>query len=334
MATMKDIAKHAGVSTSTVSHVINNSRYVSEEISKRVNNAAKELNYFPSALARSLKLNRTNTFGMLVTNSTNPFFGEVVKGVERHCYQLGYNLILCNTEGDHARMRDSIETLMQKRVDGLILMCPSLEGENLEVFDRYPSLPVVVMDWGHISFEADKIQDNSLQGGYIATQHLIDKGHQDLGCITGPLIKYQAQKRFEGFKKALNDANMTVNPDWIEEGNFECEGGYDAFYRLLAKGNLPSALFVCNDMMAMGVINAATESGIRIPQDLSIIGYDDLQISRFMAPALTTIHQPKFRLGKAAVDALLNRLKGPDTEYEIVELEPKLTERQTVSAII
>lgn len=149
MATMKDIAKLAGVSTSTVSHVINKTRFVSEEISERVNNAAKELNYYaPSALARSLKVNRTQTIGMLVTTSTNPFFGEVVKGVERSCYQKGYSLILCNTEGDNERMRQSISTLLQKRVDGLILMCDSLEGERIDVFERYPDIPVVVMDWG------------------------------------------------------------------------------------------------------------------------------------------------------------------------------------------
>ncbi len=124
MATMKDIAKLAGVSTSTVSHVINKTRFVSDEIAERVNNAAKELNYYaPSALARSFKTNRTNTIGMLMTTSTNPFFGEVVKGVERCCYHEGYNLILCNTEGDVKRMRASVETLMQKRVDGFILMC-------------------------------------------------------------------------------------------------------------------------------------------------------------------------------------------------------------------
>lgn len=146
MATMKDIARLAGVSTSTVSHVINKSRFVSDEIAERVNNAAQQLNYAPSALARSLKMNRTQTIGMLVTTSTNPFFGEVVKGVERSCYHKGYNLILCNTEGDNQRMKASINTLLQKRVDGLLLMCSTLEGERLDVFDRYPDIPVVVMD--------------------------------------------------------------------------------------------------------------------------------------------------------------------------------------------
>tara|TARA_Y100001956_G_scaffold80293_1_gene95203 strand:+ start:1463 stop:2470 length:1008 start_codon:yes stop_codon:yes gene_type:complete len=333
MATMKDIAKLAGVSTSTVSHVINKSRFVSEEISERVNNAAKQLNYTPSALARSLKVNRTKTIGMLVTTSTNPFFGEVVKGVERSCYQQGYNLILCNTEGDNERMRESINTLLQKRVDGLILMCSSLEGERIDVFEKYPDIPVVVMDWGPMLFTSDKIQDNSLRGGYIAAKHLIEAGHKDIGCITGPLVKHQAQMRYEGYKRALNEAQLDFNPNWIIESDFECEGGYSAFNKMYEKGKLPSALFVSNDMMAMGVINAANEKGVRIPEDLSIIGYDDIQISKFMTPSLTTIHQPKYRLGKAAVEALLNKLDGHSSDAQIVQLEPTLVERATVQQV-
>ncbi|HDZ9484892.1 TPA: substrate-binding domain-containing protein [Vibrio cholerae] len=330
MATMKDIARLAGVSTSTVSHVINKSRFVSDEIAERVNNAAQQLNYTPSALARSLKMNRTKTIGMLVTTSTNPFFGEVVKGVERSCYHQGYNLILCNTEGDNQRMKASINTLLQKRVDGLLLMCSTLEGERLDVFDRYPDIPIVVMDWGPILFASDKIQDNSLQGGYMAAKHLIECGHKEIGCITGPLIRHQAQMRYEGYKRALAEAGIAINPDWIVESDFECEGGYQAFEKLYQRGKLPSALFVSNDMMAMGVIQAASQRGLRVPDDLSLIGYDDVHIAKFMTPALTTIHQPKYRLGKAAVDTLLYRLENPDTTAQVVQLEPTLVVRNSV----
>ncbi|HDZ9155685.1 transcriptional repressor PurR [Vibrio cholerae] len=330
MATMKDIARLAGVSTSTVSHVINKSRFVSDEIAERVNNAAQQLNYTPSALARSLKMNRTKTIGMLVTTSTNPFFGEVVKGVERSCYHQGYNLILCNTEGDNQRMKASINTLLQKRVDGLLLMCSTLEGERLDVFDRYPDIPIVVMDWGPILFASDKIQDNSLQGGYMAAKHLMECGHKEIGCITGPLIRHQAQMRYEGYKRALAEAGIAINPDWIVESDFECEGGYQAFEKLYERGKLPSALFVSNDMMAMGVIQAASQRGLRVPDDLSLIGYDDVHIAKFMTPALTTIHQPKYRLGKAAVDTLLYRLENPDTTAQVVQLEPTLVVRNSV----
>ena len=335
MATMKDIAKLAGVSTSTVSHVINKTRFVSEEISERVNNAAKELNYYaPSALARSLKVNRTKTIGMLVTTSTNPFFGEVVKGVERSCYQKGYSLILCNTEGDNERMRESINTLLQKRVDGLILMCSSLEGERIDVFERYPDIPVVVMDWGPMLFTSDKIQDNSLRGGYLAAKYLIDCGHKEVGCITGPLIKHQAQMRYEGYKRAMLETELEFNANWIVESDFECEGGYQAFKKMVERGPLPSSIFVSNDMMAMGVINAANELGIQIPEQLSIIGYDDIHIAKFMSPSLTTIHQPKYRLGQAAVETLLRKLDEKSVEAQVVQLEPTLVERNSVRLLI
>ncbi|HDU8576816.1 TPA: substrate-binding domain-containing protein [Vibrio diabolicus] len=334
MATMKDIAKLAGVSTSTVSHVINKTRFVSEEISERVNNAAKELNYYaPSALARSLKVNRTKTIGMLVTTSTNPFFGEVVKGVERSCYQKGYSLILCNTEGDNERMRQSINTLLQKRVDGLILMCSSLEGERIDVFERYPDIPVVVMDWGPMLFTSDKIQDNSLRGGYLAAKYLIDCGHTEIGCITGPLIKHQAQMRYEGYKRAMNEAGLEFNANWIIESDFECEGGYQAFMKMAQRGALPSSIFVSNDMMAMGVINAANELNIKVPEQISIIGYDDIHIAKFMSPSLTTIHQPKYRLGQAAVETLVRKLDDKSTEAQVVQLEPTLVERKSVKIL-
>ncbi|EMV2053042.1 LacI family DNA-binding transcriptional regulator [Vibrio parahaemolyticus] len=334
MATMKDIAKLAGVSTSTVSHVINKTRFVSEEISERVNNAAKELNYYaPSALARSLKVNRTKTIGMLVTTSTNPFFGEVVKGVERSCYHKGYSLILCNTEGDNERMRQSINTLLQKRVDGLILMCSSLEGERIDVFERYPDIPVVVMDWGPMLFTSDKIQDNSLRGGYLAAKYLIDCGHTEIGCITGPLIKHQAQMRYEGYKRAMNEAGLKFNANWIIESDFECEGGYQAFKKMAERGKLPSSIFVSNDMMAMGVINAANELDIKVPDDLSIIGYDDIHIAKFMSPSLTTIHQPKYRLGQAAVETLVRRLDDKSNEAQVVQLEPTLVVRNSVKLL-
>lgn len=333
MASMKDIAKSAGVSTSTVSHVINQTRYVSEDITERVQKAAKDLNYSPSALARSLKMNRTKTIGLLVTTSTNPFFGEVVKGVERRCYEQGYNLILCNTEGDEARMKASINTLLEKRVDGLLLLCSTLEGKHLDVFDRYKDIPTVVMDWGETHFPSDKIKDNSELGGYMAANHLLENGHKEIGCITGPLGRHQAQIRYAGFVRAMDEAGISINQQWIVPANFECDGGFNAFNTLYERGELPSAIFACNDMMAMGLINAANEKGIKVPEDLSVIGYDDVYISKFMVPALTTIHQPKFRLGKTAVDTLLNRIEKREEQVLQVQLEPTLVVRHSVKSI-
>lgn len=333
MATIKDIAKLAQVSTSTVSHVLNQSRFVSEAIEKRVKKAAQDLNYAPSALARSLKTNRTKTLGMLVTTSTNPFFSEVLKGVEQRCYEKGYNLILCNTEGDSVRMKASIDTLLQKRVDGLLLMCSTLGEQSIETFNRYPELPIVVMDWGPMTYASDKIQDNSYQGGYLAAQHLIEQGHRQIGCITGPLNRQQASSRIDGFKQALEDSNISLQPHWIVEGNFECDGGYNAYQVFKTQKTQPSAIFICNDMMAMGFINAASLDGVRIPDDLSIIGYDDISLAQFITPPLTTINQPKDKLGQTAVDTLLARLNDPQNPQQVIALEPTLIKRASVRNI-
>ncbi len=210
-------------------------------------------------------------------------------------------------------------------------MCSSLEGERIDVFERYPDIPVVVMDWGPMLFTSDKIQDNSLRGGYLAAKYLIDCGHTEIGCITGPLIKHQAQMRYEGYKRAMNEAGVEFNANWIIESDFECEGGYQAFKKMAERGTLPSSIFVSNDMMAMGVINAANELGIKVPDDLSIIGYDDIHIAKFMSPSLTTIHQPKYRLGQAAVETLVRRLDDKSNEAQVVQLEPTLVVRNSVT---
>lgn len=205
---MKDVARLAGVSTSTVSHVINKDRFVSETITEKVEAAIKSLNYAPSALARSLKLNQTRTIGMLITASTNPFYSELVRGVERSCFERGYSLVLCNTEGDEQRMNRNLETLMQKRVDGLLLLCTETHQPSREIMERYPSIPTVMMDWSPFDGEGDSdlIQDNSLLGGDLATQYLIDKGFTRIACITGPLDKTPARLRLEGYRAAMKRA--------------------------------------------------------------------------------------------------------------------------------
>nr|CBX71978.1 ribose operon repressor [Yersinia enterocolitica W22703] len=221
MATMKDVARLAGVSTSTVSHVINKNRFVSDPIRDKVLAAIKQLNYAPSALARSLKLNETRTIGMLVTASSNPFYAEVVRGVERSCYERGYSLILCNTEGDIDRMSRSIETLMQKRVDGLLLMCTESHRPSQDILRCYPSLPIIMMDWAPFEGVNDVIQDNSLLGGEMATSYLIARGYTRIACIAGPQDKTPAKERLQGFRQAMDRAGLPVLPDYEVASDFE-----------------------------------------------------------------------------------------------------------------
>ncbi|MDX1301648.1 substrate-binding domain-containing protein [Photobacterium sp.] len=330
MATIKDVARMAGVSTTTVSHVINKTRFVAEATQKKVLAAVDELNYAPSAVARSLKCNTTRTIGMLVTKSTNPFFAELVHGVEEYCYKEGYTLILCNTEGNLSKQRDYLRMLAEKRVDGLLVMCSDLDQVLLDLLERKSDLPMVIMDWGPESPHTDKIQDNAEFGGYIATKHFIEHGHVKIGCLSGHIDKITCRERLKGFKKAMAEANLTVNEDWILEGDFECESAVVAANQYIAMKERPTAIFCFNDIMAMALISTFEQAGIRVPGDISIIGYDNIELAPYFSPPLTTIHQPKRRLGKTAVEILMERMKNKSHARRIFEMEPQLVIRKSV----
>ncbi|PKE30076.1 transcriptional regulator RbsR [Rahnella sp. AA] len=334
MATMKDVARLAGVSTSTVSHVINKNRFVSESIADKVNAAVEQLNYAPSALARSLKLNQTRTIGMLLTASSNPFYSEVVRGVERSCYERGYSLILCNTDNDAERMNRSLETLLQKRVDGLLIMCTENHRPSKDAISRYPSLPIVMMDWSPFEGSIDVIQDNALLGGEMATDYLIRHGYSRIACITGPLDKTTAQERLNGYRQAMKKAGLEILPGYEVSSDFEFGGGLVAMEQLLMLPEPPHAIFASNDAMAVGVYQALYQRGLRVPDDVAVVGYDDIQLAQYMMPPLTTIHQPKDSLGELAVDALLHRLQEPESEPQVLVLTPELVVRQSVGSFI
>ncbi len=333
MATIKDVASKAGVSISTVSHVLNKTRFVAEATQEKVYAAIKELNYAPSAVARSLKVNATRTIGMLVTTSANPFFAEVVRGVEETCAAKGYTLILCNSLGDVQRQHDSFRMLVEKRVDGIVVMCSEDATELYEQLSTHPELPQVVMEWGDTRGDVYPIQDNAELGGYLATRHLIDKGHRKLGCITSPMDKRTSQERMAGFRQALAEAGLKENPAWIIEGDFEPEGGHGAMTQLLAQQDRPTGLFVFSDMMALGAICAANSQGVRVPDELSIVGYDDVPMAQFFSPPLTTIHQPKFRLGQAAAQILLAKVAKQTPASASLVVHPELIERGSVKSL-
>ncbi len=327
---MKDVARLAGVSTSTVSHVINNNRFVSEAVREKVTTAISQLNYAPSALARSLKINQTRTIGMLLTASSNPFYAEVVRGVERSCYERGYSLILCNTDGDEDRMNRSLETLLQKRVDGLLIICTESHIPSAEILTRYPSIPSVMMDWSPFDGGSDIIQDNSLLGGEMATRYLINRGYTRIACIAGPQDKTPARLRLEGFYQAMAQAGLPVLPGYRVDGDLEFQGGYNAMNQLLSVNPVPEAVFTSNDAMAVGVYHALFQAGLSVPQDIAVIGYDDIELARYMTPPLTTIHQPKDELGELAIDTLLHRLAQPGGSQQLLVLTPELVERGSV----
>ncbi|OOF87446.1 HTH-type transcriptional repressor PurR [Rodentibacter ratti] len=337
MATIKDVAKMAGVSTTTVSHVINKTRFVAKETEEAVQHAIKTLKYSPSAVARSLKVNTTKSIGMIVTTSEAPYFAEIIHAVEEHCYRQGYSLFLCNTQNDPEKVKNHLEMLAKKRVDGLLVMCSEYTQTSLNLLANFSTVPMVVMDWGP-NGDTDIIDDNSFTGGYLATKHLIDCGHKEIGIIAGELTKTTARTRYEGFEKAMKDAGLIINKNWVMEGYFEPEDGYECMNKILTQTNLPTAVFCCNDVMALGAISAITEKGLRVPDDISIIGYDNIHSSRFYAPPLTTIHQSKSRLGAQAVNLLFERISQKDKDdlsqtQSRIDIHPELVVRKSVKTI-
>ena len=332
MATIKDVAKLAGVSTTTVSHVINKTRFVAEDTREAVRAAIKELHYSPSAVARSLKVNHTKTIGLLATSSEAPYFAEIIEAVENRCFAKGYTLILGNAHNDQKKQKAYLAMMAQKRVDGLLVMCSEYPDSLISMLEDNRNIPMVVMDWGESRGDfTDTVLDNAFEGGYLAGRYLIERGHRDIGAIPGQLERNTGGGRHAGFLKALNEAGITLRDEWLVQGDFEPESGYRAMQQILSQKQHPTAVFCGGDIMAMGAICAADEMGLRVPQDISVIGYDNVRNARYFTPALTTVHQPKERLGETAFDMLLDRIINKREEPQTIEVHPSLIERRSVA---
>ena len=332
MSTIKDVAQYAGVSISTVSHVLNDTRFVSEDKVLKVRTAVKVLDYKPSALARSLKTSRTYTLGMLTASNTNPFFAEVIHGVEAGCYDRGYHLILCNSENNLSKQASYLNTLARKRIDGLLVMSAHSNPDFIELLKSHCSVPLVVLDCHVPNLDADIIMEDSEQGGYDATRYLLAKGHTRIGCISGPKDLSPSSQRLSGYYRAMKEAGIAPDKRWITEGHLTAESGYKAADKLLGNRYLPTALFVGNDLMAMGVICALQNRGYNVPDDISVVGYDNIELAAYTSPPLTTFHQPKGELGKLAANTLIDRIEDPNLKPGIQTLKSCLVERQSVAS--
>jgi LacI family transcriptional regulator len=328
MATIKDVALRANVSVTTVSHVVNATRFVSKVARQRVNEAIRELHYVPSALARSLKNNRTHTIGMMIPNCSNPFFAELIRGIEDACFAANFNVILCNSDDDANKQRKYIRVLMEKQVDGMIVFSSGGDNELSELLLE-TGMPQILLDREVEKVQADLVEVDHEAGGWLATRHLLELGHLRIGCITGPLDLAPARQRLQGYRRALSEASMQINPLWQVEGGFTSENGYAAMQRLLVSNQRPSAIFASNDLMAIGALCAAAGHGLRIPHDISVVGFDDIALAAFSSPPLTTVAQPKHQLGSMAASFLMARIADPSLPLRREILQPQLCLRQS-----
>jgi LacI family transcriptional regulator len=330
MVNIKDVALRAKVSVTTVSHVVNSTRFVKADTRERVELAVRELGYVPSGVARSLKQNTTHTFGVLIPNNSNPYFAEIIRGVENRCYAAGFNVILGNSDDDAERQAAYLRVLAEKRIDGLILVAAHQDAALRAVL-REMRLPVVLLDREVPGLACDLVEVDHVAGGLIATRHLLQLGHPWVACISGPPGLSPSTQRRAGWKRALAEAGVERREGDLARGDFSSRGGYLAMQALLKRNPKPSAVFVCNDLMAFGALAAAGEAGLKVPGQLSIVGYDDIELAAFSTPALTTVAQPKRRIGTLAAELLLERLQDAGREPRRVILEPQLKVRASTA---
>jgi LacI family transcriptional regulator len=336
LSTIKDVAALAGVSFTTVSHVLNDTRPVSADARRRVLAAVDEIGYLPSAVARSLRKSETKIIGVLVPNVQNPFFAELVCGVEECCRLAGYSVFLCNSDNDPKRQQQYMRTLLEKRVDGLLLSSAG-DDEALARIFKLASVPSVTVDRLVAGARADRVSVNNQQGAYKAVKHLIDLGHKRIACISGPAEFEVARERVEGWRQSLRDAGIEVDEALVTASDFSSPGGYEAARRLLrnqadpANSSPVTAIFASNDMMAIGALRAAAELGLKLPQQLSIVGFDDIELSRYVFPALTTVGCGVRQLGAEAGRVLIARIENPGAELKDVLLTPGLVVRESTA---
>jgi LacI family transcriptional regulator len=307
--TVKDVARKAGVSVATVSHVVNGSRYVSPELTQRVRDAAAELGYTPNGTARSLRLRRTQTIGLIVPD-VSPFFVELARVIEDHGFAAGYTTVLGNADGHPDRERRYVETMLSKNVDGLILASTLHDAGELAELLAGVRTPAVVVDRELELPGVDVVHADNEQGGYQATRHLLELGHTRIGCITGAPALLPSAGRAAGYRRALAEAGIAGAERWTAEGDFQYAGGRRATAELLDRREGLTAIFASNDLMALGALSELAARGLRAPEDVSVCGFDDVFPAALVSPSLTTVHQPLHDIGRAAVDTLLARIDG------------------------
>jgi LacI family transcriptional regulator len=322
MATMNDVARAANVSIATVSHVINGTRFVSAERVERVHAAMRELGYTPDATARSLRVGRTDTIGLVVPDNTNPFFAALARGIEEAGFEAGYTTILANSNERPDREHRYVSTLVSKRVDGLILVPSRGDHSALTRLLQNARIPVVVVDRDAELPNADIVVYDNEGGSRLAVRHLIELGHERIACVAGPADASSAADRVRGFRTALAEAGLPVPDRAVVEADFHFRGGRGATARLLDSSVEFTALFAANDLMAAGAIRELTARGIAVPRDMSVIGFDDAPLAEMISPALTTMRQGLQDMAHSAVSLLLSRVTSGDGAQPVRKVLP------------
>jgi LacI family transcriptional regulator len=310
----------------TVSRVVNNKDDVSQATRNRVMDVIEQLHYRPSSIARGLATQRTGTLGVVVPDISNPFFASIVRSAEEEAYAKDYSVFLGNTNEDPEREVAVLQSLEDKHVDGLILCSSRLEDDTLfEILERFPTAVLVFREKNGADVGAFTIDD--VFGGQAAIEHLLRSGHRNIGLISGPPISLSAYGRLKGYQAALQVADIPVNDRWIRHSHPAVEGGQEAAYDLLKDNPEITALFCHNDLVAVGAMQACAELGLKVPDDIAIIGYDDIRLAELVSPALTTLRIPRSEIGTKTMQMLLEQIEVESAAPKEVHLKPELIVR-------
>ena len=327
MATIRDVAEKAGVSIATVSRVLNKQVSVSPTTRAKVEKAINELNYQPNYLGRNLRRAETKIILVILQNISNPFYSKVVEGIEDLGHKNGYNIMICNTDSEPDRERSYLDLLINRLVDGVILMEPEIDSEELSRIGS--NFPIVQCSEYKENTDIPHISIDNVAAGYTAVNHLIKLGHNRIGMISGYNRLLSAIQREKGYKQALEEAAIKHDPDLIKYGSYGFTGGLRAARDFLQMENAPTAIFAISDITAIGAIRAIKEVGLSIPEDVAVVGFDNTSIASMYDPQLTTISQPRYDLGKVSMQILLDLIKNREISSKEIYMEHELIIRES-----
>lgn len=314
MVTIKDVAREAGVSTATVSRVFNNVGPVDEETRKRVRQVARQLRYAPSAIGRSLSTRRTDALGLLLPDLFGEFFSEVLRGSDQTAQRSHYHLVVSSSHNNKDEIRAAL-AMMRGRVDGLVIMSPHIDAETLN--ENLPqSLPVVLLNCYAETNGFDALNIDNYGGAYTMVKHLLSHGHKRIAIIKGNQTNFDAAERLRGYRAAMRDHGGELNAQWELDGNFTEDAGFDAARALLSLSSRPTAIFACNDSMAIGAMRALRSEGVQLPEDMALAGFDDVPIAPYLTPALTSVRVGIQDLGVKAIETLLHAVRHKNTHHK------------------
>ncbi len=327
MVKMKDVAKLANVSTATVSRVLTNANTVSETTKQRVLESIEKLNYQPNIIARSFRKMETKTILVIVPDITNPFFSGVLRGIEFVAAKEGYQVLLGNTNNDVDLECGFLDQLRQRQADGVILLTARMNRSLIEeVSEQFPTvLACEYMEGSNIP----TVSIDNISSARKATEHLIKLGHKRIAHLTGPMEVILSRDRLKGFQQAMLQHELDMEPVLVQEGDFTYQSGFNLMSKLCGLDNPPSAVFAANDEMAIGAIKAAKKHGINVPEQLAVVGFDNIKISSIFEPELTTTDQPKFEIGQKAMDTLLKLMNSKNLSKRQIILKDELIVRES-----